>query len=150
MQMKLEDFEKQRRDEWKSTESVPTLVGDLYVELDIHDRAGPPDEAMIKLANELVGLAKTHGDLLLDSIYDHYRNAEESGHLEFWDVPSGLDRDKVLSEVESVTLSVSRDRDAERPYDAYIHVVPNWEQEHNLFLRYVNGQFAEFDPMAGE
>ena len=81
--MQLDDFEKQRRDEWKSKEPVGTVIGDLVIELNLNDRSGPPDEAMLKLATELVEIAQTHGKLLLDSIYAHYRNAEESGHLEF-------------------------------------------------------------------
>jgi hypothetical protein len=150
MQMQLEDFEEQSKGEWKSKKPLATVLGDVFVELNIYDQSGPPDGPMLKLANELVGIAQAHGELLLDAIYAHYRDAEESGHLEFWDVPNDLPRDKVLSEVESVTLSVSRDSESERRYDSCIHVVPNWELEHNLFLRYVDGQFVMFDPMAGE
>lgn len=148
--MKLEDFEKESRDEWKSKEPVTTVVGDLFVELSINDRAGPPDEAMLKLADELVRFVQTHGDLLLSSIYGHYCNAEESGHLDFWDVPKGLSREQVLSEVEHINLSVSRDKDAQRAYASYIYVIPNWEQEHALYLRCADGQLTQFDPMAGE
>lgn len=148
--MKLEDFEKESRYGWISKEPVTTAVGDLFVELNINDRAGPPDETMLKLADELAGFAQTHGDLLLSSIYDHYCNAEKSGHLDFWDVPKGLSREQVLSEVELIHLSVCRDKDAERAYASYIYFIPNWEQEHALYLRCADGQLTQFDPMAGE
>lgn len=149
--MQLEDFEKQGKSEWISKESVSTVLGDLHLELNVHDRAGPPDEAMLKLADELRSFAQAHAELVVDSIYAHYRDAEDGDRLAFWDVPGGLGRDEILSQVESVTLCVSRDCDAEeRPYEAYVHVSPNWDLEHDLHLRYANGQLSEFDPMSGE
>lgn len=148
--MQLDEFEKEGKDEWISKEPLSSVLGDLHVALNINDRAGPPDEAMLKLADELLNLAQTHAELVVDSIYAHYRDAEEGNRLAFWDVPGGLSRDEILSQVESVTLCVSRDRDAERAYEPYIHVSPNWDLEHDLHLRYANGYLTEFDPMGGE
>lgn len=149
MQVQLEDFQQQPRDGysfdwWKSKEPVSTILGDLFVELNVLDRGGTPDETMVQLANELASRAQTHGESLLDSIYSHYRETMKKVHSS---VPTGLTRDEVLAEVESVDLCISRDSDAEPRYDAYIQVVPYWELEHNLFLRYADGQFVEFDPM---
>ena len=148
--MRLEDFDKQGKDEWTSKESVSTILGELPVALNIHDRAGPPDETMLKLAAELVAFAKAHGDSILDAIYAHYREAEENDNLDVWDVPGDLNREQILSEVQHVSLSVSRDKDAKKPYASYIYVIPNWEEEHALYLRSVDGKLVEFDPMAGE
>lgn len=148
--MQLDDFEKQSHDGWTSREAVSTILGELFVALNINDRVGPPDDTMLTLADDLVSFAQTHGELIVDSIYAHYRVAEEGDQLDFWDVPSGLSRDEILSQVESVTLSVSRDRDAEKPYEAYVLVSPKWDLEHDLYLRRANGQLTEFDPMAGE
>ena len=98
---------------------------------------------MIALAEELATFTRTNEEKLLDLIYGHYRYAEKQNWLEYWNVPAGLPREDVLSQVDSIALCVQRDRDEERPYDAAVYVNPNWDQEHKLDLRYRNGRIVE-------
>src|SRR5262245_11913869 len=104
MRFRRQDFRKQRRgpyafDRWRCKDRVATKLGDLAVELAVHDdSAEPPDDTMIAVAEELANFAQANGELLLDLIHGHYRYAEKEGWLEFWGVPAGLGRDDILSQ----------------------------------------------------
>ena len=111
-----------RFDRWRRPERVPTSLGDLPVELTTGDGEPPPDAAMAAAANEVAEFVATDGELVLDLIYGHYRYAEENDRLGFWNVPRGLRRDRVLSQVESVALTVRRGADG-RP-DAAVQFPP--------------------------
>jgi hypothetical protein len=145
MRMPPDGFVRQDRgpyrfDRWQWPERVPTLLGDVLVELSTSDGEPPPDAAMAAAAEELAAFASANGDLLLDLIYGHYRYAEENGWLSFRGVRPGLGRNRVLKRVESVTLAVQRDRTG-RP-DAGVFVNPRWDPEHKLDLRFRDGRIV--------
>jgi hypothetical protein len=145
MRMRATDFVLQERgpylfDRWQWPERVPTQLGNLVVELSTSDGGPPPDDAMAAAAGELAEFAVANGGLLLDLIYSHYRYAEENGWLDFWGVPGGLPRNGVLSQVESIELSVRRGADG-RP-DAVVYVNPRWDEEHKLHLNFPDGRIV--------
>jgi hypothetical protein len=145
MRMSPDQFVRQDRgpyrfDRWQWPERVPTLLGDLLVELSTSDGEPPPDAAMAAAAEELAGFAAANGDLLLDLIYGHYRYAEENGWLSFWGVRPKLSRKRVLSQVESVELAVRRG-DGGRP-EAGVFVNPRWDPEHKLDVSYSGGRIV--------
>ncbi len=116
-------------DTWRWEQSVETALGPLPVEIycNIDDL---PSEAMVNLASALATFAQTHGPLIFDLVYAHYRYAETNNWLQFWKVPAGLDRSQVLSEVDSVILNVHPD------LFASVHVDPRWDPEHKLCLTF--------------
>lgn len=124
---------------WLSNPVVHTTIGDLAVELQM-PAGGRPSEAMLELASRLAEYAKQHAEQILDLIYAHYRYAEANEWLDFWDVPAGLTRAQVMSEVDSVALVVDPE------LVASVYVNPRWDPEHKLDLRYegtitaVNGE----------
>jgi hypothetical protein len=138
-EFELQDRGPYQFDRWQWRERVPTRLGHLPVELTIALDAPPPDAGMVAAANKLAEFAAANGDLLLDLIYGHYRYAEEGDWLEYWDVPPGLGRDRVLSQVESITLAVRRNAGQ---YDAGVFVDPRWDPEHKLDLSYSGGQIV--------
>lgn len=145
MRMRPDGFVRQERgpymfDRWQWPERVPTRLGDLTVELTTSDGEPPPDAAMAEAAGELAEFAAANGDLLLDLIYGHYRYAEENGWLAFWGVPRGRRRDQILSQVESIELTVRRGARG-RP-DAAVFVNPLWDQEHKLDLNFRDGRIV--------
>ena len=138
--MKFEDFSKQPRglyhfDTWLYKEQVPTSLSplplEIYTEIDKE-----PSAEMIGIANDLASFASSHGEVLLDIIYAHYRRFELKGWLSFLGVPSKLSRSEVLSQVDSITLNVHSD------LYASIHVDPKWDPEHKLAITF-DGQFTE-------
>jgi hypothetical protein len=136
----LQDRGPYRFDRWQWPERVPTALGNLLVELTTSDGEPAPDAAMAEAASELATFAAANGDLMLDLIYGHYRYAEENDWLGFWGVRSGLRRNRVLSQVESVELTVRRGDDG-RP-DAAVFVNPRWDPEHKLDLSFRDGQIV--------
>ena len=145
MRMSPDQFVRQDRgpylfDRWQWPDRVPTLLGDLIVELSASDDEPPPDAAMVATAEELAAFAAGNGDLLLDLIYGHYRHAEERGWLSFWGVPPELPRAGVLSQVESVELLVRRGEEL-RP-EAVVFVNPCWDPEHKLELSFHGGRIV--------
>lgn len=148
MRMQLEGFERQDRgpyrfDRWHWPERVSTQLGNLIVELTISDGKPPPDAAMVTAANELVEFVTANGDMLLDLIYGHYRCAEENGWLKFWGVRRGLRRDRILSLVESIMLTVRRDKNGYP--DMGVFVTPRWDPEHSLDLAYHDGRIVSIN-----
>lgn len=147
--MRLQDFRKQRRgnydfDRWQWKKRVDTKLGQLVVELStLDDDPTPPDATMVALAQELTAFATARDDLLLDLIHGHYLYAEKKGWLEFWKVPAGVGREEVLSQVESIELSVQRVPEEDGQYDALVYVRPKWDPEHALYLRYRKGKIVE-------
>lgn len=127
-------------DRWHWPERVPTELGELLVELTTGEDEPPPDSEMAEAASDLVAFSAAHGELLLDLIYGHYRYAEEDGWLEFWDVPPGLRRNQVLSQVQSIELTVRRGADGR--CEAAVYVNPLWDPEHKLDLAYQGGRIV--------
>lgn len=148
--MNISEFQKQPRgpylfDHWVWNKRVRTPLGDFSVELQMlgDNDTNPPDDEMLKRAFELVRYAEAHGDYLLDIVFGYYRLAEESDWLDMADVPSGLSRETVSSQVrEDRTLVVSRHLDWNEPYNSAIHIVPLWDEEHGLSLEFRDGQIV--------
>ncbi|MEJ8857371.1 hypothetical protein WKW79_22555 [Variovorax robiniae] len=124
---------------WLSNPVVHTAVGDMAVELQMPS-GGRPSAEMLELASRLAEYAKQHAEHILDLIYAHYRYAEANQWLDFWDVPAGLTRAQVMSEVDSVALVVDPE------LVASVYVNPHWDPEHKLDLLFegtitaVNGE----------
>lgn len=148
--MTISEFQKQPRgpysfDYWVWHKRVPSPLGDFSVEFQMlgDDDTNPPDEEMLRRASELVRYAATHGDYILDIVFGHYRLAGESDWLDMADVPRGLTRETVSSQVrDDRTLVVSRHLDWDEPYASAIHVVPLWDEEHALSLEFRDGQIV--------
>jgi hypothetical protein len=143
MRMHPDGFVRQDRgpyrfDRWQWPERVPTALGDLLVELTTSDGERPPDDAMAAAASRLAEFAAANSDLLLDLIYGHYRYAEENDWLVFWGVRPKLRRNRVLSQVESVELTVRRGDDG-LP-EAAVFVNPRWDPEHKLDFSFRDGR----------
>lgn len=114
---------------WLSNPIVRTSIGNMQVEFKMF-AGGLPTEAMLRLGSELAEYAKQNTDDILDLIHAHYQYAEAEGWLEFWDVPGGLNRAQVMSEVDSMALVVDSD------LAARVFVNPSWDPEHKLDLRF--------------
>jgi len=139
--MNLAEFAKQPRgpalfETWLWANKVRTSIGNLPLELytSIDQR---PNDSMLSLAAELATFASSHGEQLVDLIYGHYSYFKSQDWLSFWNVPDNLGRSEVLSQVESVILSVHSD------LVAGILVNILWDQEHRLRLTYESGAITE-------
>lgn len=145
MRMHLDGFVKQDRgprlfDSWQWPDRVSTKLGDLVVELITGNGEGPPNKAMVDVASELAAFAIDNGELLLDLIYGHYKNAEQNKWLDFWGVKSGLRKDEILSRTSCIALVVNKE--ASGPPDAAVFVDPEWDPEHKLDLNFAEGRIA--------
>ena len=124
---------------WLSNPVVHTAIGDMAVELQMPS-GGPPSASMLELASRLSEYAKEHAEHILDLIIGHYRYAEANGWLDFWDVPAGLTKAEIMSEVDSIALVVGPE------LIASVYINPHWDPEHKLDLLFegtitaVNGE----------
>ncbi len=139
--MILAEFSKQPRgpylfETWLWGSNVHTSIGYLPLELYTPIDQQPKD-SMVSIAAELAAYASSHGELLLDLIYGHYCYFKAQDWLSFWNVPDNLGRSEVLSQVESIVLSVHSD------LVAGILVNILWDQEHSLSLSYESGVITE-------
>jgi uncharacterized protein DUF6985 len=146
--MTLSDFTKQPRgayafDFWVANRAIPTPMGEFAVELQmgIGDNAPPADE-MVRQADELVGLLRAHIETIHDKVFEHYQMvAEQGGWLGSCGIPSGLDREGILDHLQVRTLTVSRDEDADEVYRSRVFIVPDWDEEHAIYLAHCDGEW---------
>ena len=139
--MILAEFTKQPRgpylfETWLWSSEVSTSIGDLPLELYTEiDQC--PSNSMVLLAAELAAYASSNGELLLNLIYEHYCHFKARGYLSFWNVAEDLGRSNVMSQVESVVLSIHSD------HVACILVNILWDQEHRLRFTYESDAITE-------
>ena len=140
--MILSDFTKQPRglypfDSWVANRAIPTPMGEFTVELQmgIGDKA-PPDDKMLRQAEELIQLLEAHIGTIHDKVFEHYQMVAEQGGF-----PSGLDREGILDQLEVRTLTVSRDEHADEVYRSRVFIIPAWDEEHAIYLAYCDGEW---------
>jgi hypothetical protein len=145
--MNLSEFKKERGCYcWIWKKRVSTPLSKFGVEL-VTDDQRPPDDEMLKRASELVQYARTHGDFILDIVYDSYlQHAKDKHWLEICEVPAGLTKEKVGKYLtREPKLSVVRPG-FDVPYESYMFVRPLWDEEHGLDMKYLdNALFWEHD-----
>jgi hypothetical protein len=140
--MTLSDFTKQPSgtypfDFWVANRALPTPMGEFTVELQmgIGDKA-PPDDKMLRQAEELIQLLEAHIGTIHDKVFEHYQMVAEQGGF-----PSGLDREGILDQLEVRTLTVSRDEHADEVYRSRVFIIPAWDEEHAIYLAYCDGEW---------
>jgi hypothetical protein len=122
-------------------------MGEFTVELQmgIGDKA-PPDDEMLRQADELVELLHAHIGTIHDKVFEHYQMvAEQGGWLGSCGVPGGLDRVEILEHLQVRTLTVSRDADANEVYRSRAFIIPDWDEEHAIYLAYYDGEWEFVD-----
>jgi hypothetical protein len=159
--MKLSDFKKLPKgtyafeNVWGSKQPVKTSFGTFEVRLFMLNDKNPPDEEMVRLADELVVYAQTESGYIRDIIYGSYRFAvTESvpGSVETSGVPENLKPAQIRKYCDPV-LIVERDPTdglEDIPYGCRITVNPEWEPEHNLYLEFRDGAIATVNQSAFE
>src|SRR5262245_11292389 len=146
--MTLSDFTKQPRgayafDFWTANKAIPSPMGEFTVELQmgVGDNA-PPDNEMLRHAEELVALFRADVEIIHDKVFEHYQMmTDDSDWLEMCGVPANLDRDGILEHLEVRTLSVLRGGDEDEPYVSRVYIVPAWDEEHAIYLAHQGGEW---------
>lgn len=148
--MTLSDFKKQPRgpetfDTCVAKRTIKTALGDFTVELQM-DIGDTPTDVMIRRADELVELLQAHSKTIHDKVFEHYRMAaEDVSWLDLCDVPEGLDRVGVLKHLQVRSLVVSREEDGDEEYSSRVYIVPEWDEEHAIYLAYSRGDWEFVD-----
>jgi hypothetical protein len=117
---------------------MPTPMGEFTVELQmgIGDKA-PPDAKMLRQAEALIELLQAHIATIHDKVFEHYQMVAEHGGF-----PSGLDREEILDQLQVRTLTVSRDENADEVYRSRVFIIPEWDEEHAIYLAYCDGEWG--------
>ena len=151
--MNHSDFKKKGSNDdfvfYKLKNKTPTNIGKFRAEL-LMDDCGDLDDQMIALLGELINYGVEHSSEILNLVYEHYLEAckNDSEWVEDCEVPLGVKIEKIMKYVERKTFTINED--AERPsgYDSYIHIIPLWDEEHTLYIRYSDSLLEAFDPMS--
>ncbi len=148
--MTVEDFELQERghylfNHWCVRERVPTPFGKFKVTayMDLED-SEPPDERMVREANELADFARNDPEALLAKIHEHYTIYAQNcpDRLESCNIPLGLKPQQLAPYLFDLTIAVDR-YDAPfspDPNQPHFLIMPRWEEEHQLALILKDGQ----------
>lgn len=143
--MNISEFKKQPDeysfDVWHWKDAVATPLGKATVEFQIENRKEPDDE-MLQRAAELVQYAQAHGDHILDIVHGSYLSVSKTDpdYLKLCGVPADLAREKMEDYLEREPfLVVTRDDNEDEPYNSSVFVVPLWDEEHALTLKFQDG-----------
>ena len=148
--MTISEFKKLRKgaypfsNAWHRKQLVKTRFGTFQVCFVMMHDDNPPDDEMLRLADELARYVQAHSEEISEIIYGSYRyTASESDPdwLESWEVPADLKPDQIRKYCDPILL-VERNptvRYVGPPYDCSISVQPQWEPEHGLSLELRNG-----------
>ena len=149
--MQLSEFQKQQlpagqADRWIWHQRVDTALASFQVELlmmDDEDTA-PPDEAMVRLAEELAEFTRQHTDEIWDIVHGYYlMGSENPSWMSFCEVPEGLDRAAMKPAVIEPGLVIMRHAAPWPPrYDGAIRVKLKWKMEHIVWLNFNDGKIT--------
>jgi len=94
-------------------------------------------------------LGKKKENEILDLIYGSYKECADNQPewLEDCDISLGLSRELIYEYIGSMIFVVAKDSDEKRTLDSYVHIIPEWDEEHALFIRCENNNFKVFDLM---
>lgn len=99
----------------------------------------PPDEELLREANELAAFVAAEYDAILDAVYEHYLQcAEDRWWMKSCGVPRRLRVDQVKCYLRSRSISVRRD--PQGAVRGTIYINPQWEPEHGIDLSVVSGR----------
>ncbi len=143
--MNIADFKKLPEntyayDVWRRTEPVETALGSFHVELHTPEDNNPPDEEMVRLADELAVYVASHSDHVWDIIFGSFRycaTTADPDWLESCDVPGDLTRDRVREYCEPA-ICITRLSEGDG-YLSAVSVFPQWDEEHGLSLEFRDG-----------
>lgn len=146
----VDDFELQPRgpylfETWRATAPITSRFGDCVVNVvnDLGDTR-PPNAQLVKQANDLVAVLTGEADAVHDKVFEHYLIiAQQEEWMRSCRVPTALTRAEVVSYILECSIDVSRPTADEEPTAATIRIVPQWEDEHQIFLA-VRGGKLEF------
>jgi hypothetical protein len=150
--MDISDFVKQPRgprsfDVWTARQSIPTPMGDFSIDLQM--RSGdksPPSEAMLRQAEKLIGLLRTHVQKIHDMVFESYQMAaDDEEWLDSCGVPAGLDRTGIIGHLQHRSLTVSADADEDGKPTMRVFIIPDWDEEHAIFLAHRDGAWEFVD-----
>ena len=145
--MKLSEFKKLPKgtyafdNAWGCKEPVKTPFGAFQLRFFMLNDKSPPDDEMLRLAEELASYTQTHSQYVRDIIYGSFRFIVTEDPLASDDiegVPSNLKPEQIRKYCDPV-LVVERDPTdglEDIPYSCRIIVNPQWEPEHNLSLEF--------------
>lgn len=127
-------------DRWLAKQPVANPLRPFDIEL-----YQPPDEELLRHANELVAFISDGYDALLNVVYEHYLRTSEDKHwMKGCGVPRHLPDGKVAKYLRSRAVVIRRDRGGK--VDAAIYISPRWNIEHGIHLGVVNGQLVPNQP----
>ena len=137
------EFHKQPRgpflfDFYKHPVSIPSPLGEFTVELQMAvGDTGPPDQAMIDTADDLVTQFTADEDRITKLVFEQYKTvSDEPDWLDECEIPLGLATDELGPYLHACTLSIRRDLDnRNEPYSARVHMLPQWDEEHGLYFK---------------
>jgi len=151
--MKLSEFKKLPKgtyafdNAWGCKDSVKTSFGTFQVRFFMLNDKNPPDDQMLRLADELASYAQSHAEFIRDIIHGSYRfvvTESVPGSVESCGVPENLKPEQIRKYCDPVLL-VERDPTdglEDIPYACRIIVNPQWEPEQNLSLGFRDGTIA--------
>jgi hypothetical protein len=144
--MNIADFKKLPEntyafDVWRRSKPVKTALGSFHVELHTPNDRNPPDDEMVRLANDLAVYVANHSDHVWDIIFGSFRHCATTADpdwLKSCGVPKDLTRDKVRKYCEPA-ICITRQSDPDERYSSDIIVFPEWDEEVGLRLEFRDG-----------
>lgn len=142
--MNFTDYKKHDVTTWVSKQKVITSITEFTVRLETGNKKKPPDESMIRRADEFIGLVQSNVDGIHDKLYESYQIVDDDW-LEQCGIAANLDRGGVLEYLRYADLVVERDANSGEPFVCHVYIVPEWDEEHGLYRQFRDGKWIGQD-----
>jgi hypothetical protein len=139
------DFRRQPRgrylfDRWLAVPPLDTPLGRFKVDIR-HE----PDAVLVAAGNELAEFLVTNSASVLAAAHRHYlAYCDDEWWMEGCDVPIGLSANDIVPYLNDPTVAV--DRRGNGTISGVIYFSPQWDTEHGLYLKVVDGSVVPTTP----
>lgn len=132
------------------TNELKTNIGDFELYITMAQHGISPPSNVFELAEQLLSFVQSNTEVIVEAIFEHYSavRKDNTSWLEQCDVPTDLDPSTVMDYAEDLSLGIAQDLDNPEIFESFVHIVPDWDLEHALFLRLEGGKLVSFDPMS--
>jgi hypothetical protein len=153
--MKRDEFRKDKSgayafDLYAWRKKARTEIGSFLVEVVMEDQE-PLTDQLVEAANELVTVGSANCDTILSIAHQSYLlvRQNDSHWIEICGVPLDVEKKDVMKYVNHRAFSIRSNPKSRKKFDSVIHLIPDWDDEHSLYIRVTGNKLTPFDPMSG-
>ena len=136
----VEDFQPRGPSRWIAVLPLDSPLGQFRVSLRY-----APDAGLVAAANAVADYIAEKAETVLAAAHaDYVAHSHDEGWMEGCEVPLGLTAAEIRQYLNDPTIAI--DRIGTGQVSSVIYFSPQWDQEHGLYLKVLDGRIARTEP----